>query len=187
MKKYLVFVPAVLLIGALATGVLAAAEPDTSRPKGEVIFEIGQEDKSDREFRASGWRGHPEYSCIVGVDCSTEAFPKELYRAPIPPYVDYAVERITLTFTLEQAYNNVVLRLVRGGDETTVVIVDGKRKRTHLVTNTMLGSGEGYHVGVYNLKLGGLKKGRHTIQLTVADDGKGNAVYQWDALALFAR
>ena len=59
-----------------------------------------------------------------------------------------------------------------------------KRKK-HLVTNTMLGSGENYHYGVYNLELGALKKGTHTIELTVADDGKGNATYAWDALSLF--
>jgi hypothetical protein len=95
------------------------------------------------------------------------------------------VERIIIIFKLDQAYINVVLRLVRGGDETTVVTVDGKQ--THLVTNTMLGSGEGFRVGVYNLTLGALKKGEHTIEMTVADDGKGNATYQWDALSLFAK
>ena len=73
---------------------------------------------------------------------------------------------------------------VEAGGETTVVRVD--RRRTYLVTNTMLGSGEGYRVGVYNLKLGALKKGRHSIELTVEDDGKGNATYQWDALSLYA-
>jgi len=89
-----------------------------------------------------------------------------------------------INFRLEQTYNDVVLRLARGGDETTVVTIDGKR--TYIVTNTMLGSGEGYRVGVYNLKLGTLKKGRHSIELTVEDDGKGNATYQWDALSLYA-
>ena len=77
------------------------------------------------------------------------------------------------------------MRLARGGDETTVVVVDGKRKK-HRVTNTMLGSGEGYRVGVYNLELGALKKGTHTIELTIADDRKGDGGYQWDALSLFA-
>ena len=105
-------------------------------------------------------------------------------RAGYWGHLDSGVERITIIFRLDQAYNNVILRLARGGDETTVVTVD--RKRTHLVTNTMLGSGEGYRVGVYNLTLGALKKGRHTIEMTVADDGKGNATYQWDALSLFA-
>ncbi len=159
-------------------------DSDTNRPDGKVIFEIGQEDKSDREFRSSGFRGHPEYRCRVGFNCSTEAFPKYLNQA-VDEYVDDGVELITIFFWLDKAYNNVVLRLARGGDETTVVKVDGKRK--HLVTNTMLGSSEGYGVGVYNLKLGALKKGRHTIEMTVADDGKGNAMYQWDALALFAK
>ncbi len=50
----------------------------------------------------------------------------------------------------------------------------------------MLGISGGYGFGVYNLKLGALKKGEHRIELTVADDGKGNAQYQWDALSLIA-
>ena len=185
MKKYLVFVPAVLLIGALATGVLAAAEPDTSRPVGKELFTIGQEDKSYVEFRSTGFRGEPEYTCRVEADYAAEAFPRRLYRAPIPSYADDGVERITIIFTLDHDYNEVVLRLVRAGAETTVVTVDGKR--THLVTNSMLGSNEDYVVGAYNLTLGALNKGTHTIQLTVADDGKGNGQYSWDALALFAR
>jgi len=49
----------------------------------------------------------------------------------------------------------------------------------------MLGSDENYVVGVYNLMFGELKKGNHTIQLTVANDGKGNGDYSWDALSLF--
>jgi len=185
MKKYLVFVPAVLLIGALATGVLAAAEPDTSRPVGKELFTIGQEDKSYSEFRSTGFRGQPEYTCRVEADCATEAFPRRLYRAPIRPYVGDGVERIAISFTLDHDYNEVVLRLARAGAETTVVTVDGKR--THLVTNSMLGSNEHWVVGVYDLTLGALNKGIHTIQLTVADDGKGNGQYSWDALALFAR
>ena len=164
-------------------------ESDTSRPAGNEIFAIGREDKSDLEFRSSGFSGHPEFTCTVGVDCSTQSFPQRLHRAQASAYartyVDAGVERITIKFSLEQAYNNVVLCLARGGSETTVVTIDGKR--TYFVTNEMLGSYDGYGVGVYNLMLGALKKGVHTIQLTVADDGKGNGTYQWDALALFAR
>ena len=51
----------------------------------------------------------------------------------------------------------------------------------------MLGSGEGYRVGAYNLELGSLKKGVHSIEMSLADDGKGNNIYQWDALSLFVR
>ena len=162
----------------------AANDSDTSRPAEKVIFEFGQEDKNEIEFPQRGFRGHPEYRCRVGVDCSTETFPMYLY-VTVDEYVDNGVERITISFKLNQTYNDVILRLARGGDETTVVTVD--RKRTYLVTNTMLGSGENYHFGVYNLKLGALKKGRHRFELTVADDGKGNRGFAWDALALIAK
>ena len=152
---------------------------------GKVIFEFGREDKSDLEFRFGGLTDITEYRCRVGVDCSTEAFPAYLYRAGYLYYADSGVEHIIISFELNRSYNDVTLRLVRWGDETTVVRVD--QKETYLVTNTMLGSNEGEVViGVYNLKLGALKKGEHRIELTVADDGKGNALYQWDALVLIA-
>ena len=170
--------------GVILTGVLAAAEPDTSRPVGKELFTIGQEDKSYFEFRSTGFRGQPEYTCRVEADCAAEAFPRWLYRAP-RPWTDDGVERITIIFTLDHDYNEVVLRLARAGAETAVVTVDGKR--THLVTNSMLGSNEDYVVGAYNLTLGALKKGTHTIQLTLADDGTGNDMHVWDAIALFAR
>ena len=174
-----------LLTGCLSDFPLEDAnDSNASGAVGEVIFEFGREDKSDFEFRRSGLRDITEYRCRVGVDCSTESFPQYLYQSN-SELAYSGVERIIISFKLDQTYNDVTLRLARGGDETTVVAVD--RKRTYLVTNTMLGSGENYRVGVYNLKLGALKKGRHRIELTVADDGKGNATYQWDALALIAK
>ncbi len=51
----------------------------------------------------------------------------------------------------------------------------------------MLGSNEGHLVGGHDLDLGSLDKGQHSTQLTVADDGKGNGTYQWDAIKMFAR
>jgi hypothetical protein len=180
----LILVLAVLIMTLSPWGQVQSDDADKNRPTGKVIFEIGQEDKSDREFRLSGLSGIKEYRCRIGVDCSTEAFPAYLILAGYPGYDSGGVERIIIIFKLDRSYNNVVLRLARGGDETTLVIVDKKVK--HLVTNTMLGSGEGFRVGVYNLTLGALKKGRHTIEMTVADDRKGNYVYQWDALSLFA-
>ena len=187
-RKYvstLILVLAVLIILVLPWSQGQSDDSDTTRPTGKVIFEIGQEDKRDWEFSRVGFEGHSEYTCLVGVDCSTEAFPQYLYRAPYAGHAHSGVELITISFTLDQKYKKVVLRLARGGDETTVVVVDGKRKK-HRVTNTMLGSGEGYSVGVNNLELGALKKGTHTIELTIADNGKGNAMHQWDALSLFA-
>jgi hypothetical protein len=163
----------------------AVIDPDSSPPVGEVIFEFGREDKSDSEFRSHGLEGTTEYRCRVGVDCSTEAFPARLNRAGDTGYDYGGVELIIVRFRLEQTCNDLILRLARGGDETTVVKVD--RRRPCLVTNTMLGSSEGFRVGVCNLKLGALEKGEHRIELTVADDGKGNATYQWDALSLVAR
>jgi len=78
-----------------------------------TLFTIGQEDKSYYEFCASGFKGHSEYTCNVGVDCSTQTFPKRLYRAPISSYMGDGVERIIISFTLGHDYNEVVLPLAR--------------------------------------------------------------------------
>ena len=103
----------------------------------------------------------------------------------VPDHVDDSgVARITINFTLDQDYKEVVLRLARAGAESSVVLVDGKQ--THIVTNEMLGSDEFSVFGAYNLPLGSLNKDTHTIQLTVVDGGKANGRYQWDALTLFA-
>ena len=161
--------------------------PPTPTPR-VILFAIGREDNSYSEFEWRGFKGHPEYTCRVGVDCSTEAFPSGMCRDPECQdsiYADEEVKRITITLTLDQDYSELVLRLVRAGRETTEVTVDAQQ--TYLVTNVMLGSDEGWVVGAYDLMLGTLKKGTHTIQLTVADDGKGNGEFAWDALALFVR
>ena len=119
-----------LLLMTLSVWSRGQPEPsDTDQPV--VIFAIGQEDKSDLEFRSIGFRTITEYNCRVGVDCSTETFPAYLIRAGYSGYNSGGVERIIIRFRLDQTYNDVILRLVRGGDETTVVTVDGKQ--TYLV------------------------------------------------------
>ena len=87
---------------------------------------IGRDDNSDSEFRFFGLNEITEYRCRVGVDCSTEALPA--YPHGGPTYAYGGVEHIIISFRLDQAYNNVILRLVRGGDETTVFIVDGGKR-----------------------------------------------------------
>jgi hypothetical protein len=150
-------------------------------------LEIGQEDKSYYEFTARGFSEPLEYTCSVGVDCSTETFPKGMCRDPEcqeGPF-NSDVRIITITFMLDQDYRELVLRLDRAGLETTVVTVDAQQ--TYQVTFGMLRSNENYTVGGYDLVLGVLEKGSHTIQLVVAEDGNGNGAFTWDALTLFAR
>ena len=92
------------------------------------------------------------------------------------------VKRIIITFRMEQSYDNVILRLARAGGETTMVTMDGNQ--THLVTAEMLGSADHGGFGAYDLMVGGLKTGVHTIEMSVPDDGKGNGGYSWDAISL---
>lgn len=148
------------------------------------IFAIGQEDWRWSDFRSSGLSETTEFNCTVGIDCSTELFPQSLNRAGLEVYQEISVEQVVIQFNLEQSYNYVILRLAKAGSETVVVTVDGEF--TYHVTGELVGSGEGGRMGAYNLRLGALTEGTHTIQLTVADDGIGNGSFGWDALSLFA-
>jgi hypothetical protein len=177
MKRALFALP-MILAAALCRG--QDRPSSTAAQNGEVIFAIGKEDKTDAEFRSWGWNGKEEYECDAAA-CTDDAFPAELHIRGA--YDSYGVVRLRIVFQLDRSYDRIVLRLVRGGDETTVVKVDDKA--TYQVTNTMLGSAEGFQVGSYELSLGALAKGKHSLEFTVAEDGKGNGAYQWDALKLF--
>lgn len=151
--------------------------------KKNVIFAIGKEDQSDAEFASSGFTGKDEYRCEVGVDCTANKFPQRHERQGNRDYDANGVQRIYINFVLDSTYRRVFLRLARAGGETTVVKVDSRKAAK--VTSAMLGSNEGYQQGAYDLALGKLQKGKHTIELTVANDGKGNGSYIWDAIELF--
>jgi hypothetical protein len=184
-KKVIFVLPIVLVLWACQSLGMAG---DQSQEK-IIFFEIGKEDNSDSEFRSTGFGEYQEYTCEVRVDCLTDTFPQRLHRPPLmgdaSRYADAGVQRVTIVIYLRMAYNHVILHLVRGGDETTLVEIDGTQ--SYSVTNSMLGSNDGYLVGTYDLDLGLLVKGKHSIHLTVADDGKGDGTYRWDAIKMFAR
>ncbi len=164
---------------------LAWSQAIADDPSGKVLFAIGQVDESHREFKGIGFSGIHDYRCAAGTDCVAESFPGSSYRMSAARTWDFSgVAQIIINFTLDQAYNNLVLRIARAGAETTVVTVD--EKQNHRVTNTMLKSNEGFIHGAYDVGLGAFNKGTHTIQLTVADDGKGNGRHIWDAIVLVA-
>jgi hypothetical protein len=137
----LILILAVLVMTVSPWSQVYSGDSDKSRPKGDVIFEIGRENGSYTEFTARGFRGKPDYSCRAGVDCTAKTFPEGLYVGePLRRYQTRCVERVTIYFDLMSDYKEVVLRLARAGDETTEVTVDGIQ--VYLVTNGMLGSGE---------------------------------------------
>jgi hypothetical protein len=181
---FIILVLAVLMITILPWSSAQSDVYDTNRPMGKVIFELGQEAKSEYDFTARSFKDNPEYTCHVGVDCSTETFHPGMYVL-FPGYVNRDVKRVTIIFDLKRHYKELVLRLARSGSETTVVVIDGTQ--TYHVTGEVIGSKEGSIFGVYNLSLGSFDKGAHTIVMTVADDGIGNGTYGWDALALIAK
>ena len=176
--SFLIPIVIVLAIGAYWLLSEQAYDSDT------VLFSIGIEDEDWREFKNSGFQGQNELLYVVGVNCSADNFPHYLHLTTDDPYYDErGVMRIEISFTLDKLARNVVFRLARAGVETTEVSVDVEEK--YIVTDSMLGSKEGYIVGSYDLEIGSLNKGSHTIELSVADDGKGNGAYEWDALVLY--
>jgi len=160
---------------------LAAFAATPERPIGTTIFQFGSEDDNALEFTAT------DFTCQVGVDCATASFPRELelYKG-IGDYPAMGVTRGTIDFELKEGYPDLVLRLARTGVETLQVVIDGAR--AYRVTSEMLGSHEGF-IGAYNLDLGALPQGPHSVTFTLVDEHRPdstNDAFGWDALALIA-
>jgi len=170
-----------LLLCILPTTVWSGGRVETG---GELpILEIGQEDGSYVEFANKGFRDLDEFHCSTEQITSADTFPLGHFIFGV--VTDRGVSRVVFDLTFDEAYDRVVLRLSREGSETTVVTVDEKTE--YQVTAEMLGSRDGNHFGVYDLLVGPLEKGKHTIVLTVLDDGKSAGHYAWDALKLLVR
>jgi len=169
-----------LLLVILPTMVWSGGRGDTH---GELlILEIGQEDGSSAEFAHKGFRDLDEFHCSTEQVLNADTFPFGHFIDGV--VTDRGVSRVIIDLTCDEAYDRVVLRLAREGSETTIVTVDEKTE--YQMTAEMLGSRDGNHFGVYDLLLGPLEKGGHTIVLTVLDDGKSTGGYAWDALSLIA-
>jgi hypothetical protein len=182
-KNYLILILVVVVVAAGGYWYLSNQE-DTSK----VVFKIGVEDDSCEELEHPFYAGKTEYSCVIGVDSVNDTFPclhqtQIVADKALGQEDDEGVAVISITFSLGNKYDNPVLRLVREGSETTVVSVDDGKE--YVITSSMFGSVDGGIYGSYNLELGSLDAGSHTIVLTVADDGKGYGQYTWDALTLY--
>ena len=151
-----------------------------------ILFAIGKEDGGRSEFQQSGSKDIHEYEYTVGMDSMTDGFPSHLYAtSKVSSWDSTAVESLKIIFNLSRSFEKVNLRLVRAGAETTIVKLNNKD--TYEVTADMLGSYEHSAFGSYELNLGPLEKGIHNIEISVADDGKGNGRYGWDAIILIAQ
>ena len=139
--------------------------------------------EATQKFANKGFRDLDEFRCSTEQVTSADAFPLGHFIEGV--VTDRGVSRVLFDLTLDKAYDKVVLRLSREGSETTVVTVDEKTK--YQVTSEMLGSKDGNQFGVYDLLIGPLMAGKHTITLTVLDDGKSIGGYAWDALKLLVR
>jgi len=165
--------------------VLANLACSSCQPEGDVIFTIGEVDQSPLEFGP----GDFENIRFVTIDADGEVDPKLMPRRMIHPDGHYSPDRrdaaqeVVIRFRLKRDASKLVFRLARGGDSATAVTVDAET--TYRVTDTMLGSAEGGVFGSYDLDLGPIPKGRHTLKLSMPDDGLGyNGSFRWDALVL---
>jgi hypothetical protein len=158
----------------------SSSEADT----GTIIFQIGIINESQMNFPATSFKGVDDYKCTVGVDCST-TFPAHIYKQPAPRVTDsLGVAFVTIFFELNKSYENMIFRIARAGSETTIVTLDDDKR--FYVTSSMLGSDEQRQYGSYDLSLGSLDQGTHSIHLAVGENNYGNGRYWWDALILIS-
>jgi hypothetical protein len=154
--------------------------------KDNMVFAIGTVDKRPNEF--SGWRF--EGVRFITINADGEVDPKLMPMRMIHPDGHYSPDRgdaaqeVVIKFHLKRDASRLVFRLARGGDSVTAVTID--EETTYLVTSTMLGSGEGGVFGSYDLELGPMRKGPHTLTISMPEDGLGyNGSFRWDALILY--
>ena len=154
-------------------------------PTCNPIFSIGEVDKHSGEFAWVGfWKVQK-----VKINADGIVDPLKIPERLIHPDGDYspdrsdAVKEILITFKIRDKESKLFLRLARGGDSDTLVIIDEINE--YRVTPAMLGSDEGGIFGVHDLNLGKLDKGNHNILITMPNDGLGfNGSIRWDAIIL---
>ena len=176
--------PVALLEDAIPTAT-ESADSTAAGTTWDEIFAIGKEDSSYSEFSSGGFDQYQEFICYLGVDCSAADIPVGLYAGDHPRGYRDEAPRLTIVFQLSQDYSELLLHLARAGSETTAVSVDGGEPL--LVTAEMLGSRDNGVFGAYDLPLGSLNAGSHTITFVIQEDGAGNGGYGWDSLLLLAR
>ena len=165
--------------------VLAGLAWPSGQPDGNIVFAIGEVDKSCVEF----YQGNFNNIRFVTIDAAGEVDPRLMPLRMIHPDGPYSPDRhdaaqeIVINFRLRRDASKLIFRIARGGDSDTLVTVDGET--SYRVTDTMLGSAEGAVFGSYDLDLGPIQKGHHTLKLSMPDDGLGfNGSFRWDALVL---
>lgn len=146
--------------------------------RSETIFEIGVQDNSYNEFKLEGFKEIEEFILNCGENYATGDFPYGHFAPEI--ISNRGVQSIVIQFETEEDYSKGILLLSREGSETTRVLIDEDAE--YRITSEMLGSRDGNHFGSYELDIGAIPAGKHSIRLTVDDDGKSIGGYAWDAI-----
>lgn len=168
------------------------AAPAINPGSNGVLFAIGVVDSDTSEFQKFDWDRVNDYECTVGVNCESKNFPAHLLKKSVLDRWDYSgVAEVNINFNINQTYENLFLRLVRAGSDTTIVKLDDRGARS--VTSRMLNShGHAYGklstgFGSYDLGLGTLDAGIHNIKLTINEHDMGDGRYRWDAIILLIK
>ena len=182
-----IFVTALLTILAATNPARGEDIPIVQPNASGVLFTIGDEDGVRYPYKKSGWSGIDQFACTIGKDCDVSTFPSHLRTTSSEAdWADTAVERVRVKFATSAPFDDVVLRLVRAGAETIVVRLDDREDM--MVTKSMMTPKTYEHsgFGAVNLQLGRVNAGTHVLQLSVAEDGEGNARFGWDSILLRA-
>lgn len=149
----------------------------------------GSKNLSYDDLNISDFAGRTEYIIDVADGRFRDDFPSGFYRSengvhPDPRYDEADVMVLTILFDIDRKAVPVVLRMARAGAETLLVTLNGTEE--HRVTSGMQGSAEGYQVGAFDLELGRLEPGRHSVTLEIdPTNPHGNQHFAWDAVVLF--
>ena len=161
------------------------APPIAPGPDG-IIVAFGERDQRYEDFARTGYEGVHEYECVVGVDCETALFPDAIYdmdRIPTLYYEKSAVAETRIRFNLMHDTDDLTLRLARSGSETGIVQVDNQPLVELSADMFDPPSRDSWGVGVYDFRIGALRRGEHVIRLTMKS-GTGNGAFGRDAVIL---
>jgi hypothetical protein len=144
----------------------------------EVIWQIGTFDNSRNELKGDGLTGIYELDFDADTQSASE-FPGTLYYAS-STYDYRGVHKVNIHFTLDKPYKDVRLVYGRAGDETDEITLD----MDGTLLATIAGTENSWDGSPYQILIGELAPGAHTISIEVTAGGILDDAHVVDALQL---
>ncbi len=166
----ILFIGVVVVSFSLITAVPAAATTET-------IWTIGTFNDSRSEFNHIDFDGVDTATYDADNDDASD-FPAFLYVSGYSgSWEEAGVHEVTINFSLDKDYWDVTLTYRKAGGETDEVSLDGGTPQT------VTGPGENI-LQTYDLSLGNLSLGSHSIVIECVSEGTGEGAHTYDALEL---